>query len=172
MNLRREHGRLRPHQCQALNHAWTQALRDGFPLNVLLSIRPEPRTPLDHAELVAKTWNRLGVWSRRHTAARTFHGILVRETTGGEHFHVLMHVSGSANLTRLRFALARWFPNGEAHVTRANYEVGYTPSGKIRSAHRLPGRDGNTALVIRCLANGSASAPISGRSGSPLPFLK
>src|SRR5438046_8646074 len=118
MNLRREHGRLQPHQCRALNHAWTKAAKDGFPLNVMLSIRPQDRTPLEHAEFVNKTWNRLGVWFRRHTPNQTFHAILVRETKWGEHLHVLMHVNGNANLTRLRYALARWFPNGEAHVTR------------------------------------------------------
>jgi len=100
----------------------------------MLSIRPQDRTPLEHAELVNKTWNSLGVWSRRHTRTKTFHAILVRETKGGEHFHVLMHISGNANLTRLRYALARWFPNGEAHVTRAHQGIGFTPSGKIRSA--------------------------------------
>jgi hypothetical protein len=101
----------------------------------MLSIRPLNQTRrLEHAELAGKTWNRLGVWSRRHTPAQTFHAILVRETKGGEHFHVLLHVSGSANLTRLRYALARWFPNDDAHVTQANYEVGFTPSGKIKSA--------------------------------------
>jgi hypothetical protein len=134
MNLRKEHGPLQPQQCKALNHAWTQAQQDGFPLNIMLSIRPENRTPLEHAELVNKSWNRLGVWSRRNTPTNTFHAILARETKGGEHFHVLMHVSGSANLTRLRYALAWWFPNGEAHVRRANYAVSYTASGKIKSA--------------------------------------
>jgi hypothetical protein len=132
MNLRKAHGPLQPQLCKALNHAWTQALRDGFPLNVMLSIRPEDRTPLEHTELVDKIWNRLGVWSRRHTPNKTFHAILVRETKGGEHLHVLMHVRGNANLTRLRYALARWFPNDEAHVTRAHYGVGSTPSGKIK----------------------------------------
>jgi hypothetical protein len=100
----------------------------------MLSIRPDNRSPLEHAKLIDQNWNRLGVWSRRHTPNKTFHAILVRETKGGEHFHVLMHVSGTANLTRLRYALARWFPNDEAHVTRAHYEISFTPSGKIRSA--------------------------------------
>jgi hypothetical protein len=46
-----------------------------------------------------------------------------------------MHVDGSANLTLLRCALTRWFPEpGEVDVTRANQAVSYTPSGKIRSA--------------------------------------
>jgi len=134
MNQRKEHGPLRPQQCKALNHAWTQALQDRFPLNAMLSIRPDNRPPLEHAKLVDRNWNRLAVWSRRHTPNKAFHAILVRETKGGEHFHVLMHVSGNANLTRLRYALARWFPNGEAHVTRAHHGIGFTPSGKISSA--------------------------------------
>jgi hypothetical protein len=135
VNRRKEHGRLEPRQCRALEHAWHQAAKDGYPLNALVSIRPEGnRTPLEQAKLVGKNWNRLGVWSRRHTPNKSFHAILVRETKGGEHFHVLMHVSGKANLTRLRYALAQWFPNGEAHVTRAHHGIAFTPSGKIRSA--------------------------------------
>lgn len=135
MNLRKERGRLEPHQCRALEHAWHQAAKDGYPLNALVSVRPEgDRTPIEHAELVAKTWNRVGVWSRRHTAGSTFHAILVRETVACEHFHLLMHVEGNANLTLLRNALARWFPDGEANVTRANQNVSFTPSKKIRSA--------------------------------------
>jgi hypothetical protein len=135
MNLRKDHGPLQPKECRALEHAWHQAAKDGFPLNTLLTIRPtENRTPFERAELIDKIWNQLGGWSRRHTPSNTFHAILTRETKGSEHFHVLMHVSGNANLTRLRYALARWFPNGEAHVTRAHYGVGFTPSRKIKSA--------------------------------------
>jgi len=59
----------------------------------------------------------------------------VRETVPSEHFHILMHVDGSANLTLLRYALTRWFPGpGEIDVTRANQTIGYTPLGKIKSA--------------------------------------
>jgi hypothetical protein len=134
MNLRKEHGPLRPQQCKTLNHAWYQAKREGFPLNALLSIRPGNRTPLEHAQLVDKFWNKLGGWSRRHTPTETFHAILTRETIPVDNFHVLTHVSGNANLTRLRYALARWFPDGDVHVRRANYEVGVTPSGKHKSA--------------------------------------
>jgi hypothetical protein len=135
MNRRKEHGPLTPPQCRALEHAWHQAAKDGFPLNVLLSIRPGNRTPLEHAELVAKTWNQLGVWSRRHTRTNTFHAILVRETIPVANFHVLMHVSGSANHTLLWHALTRWFPeHGVPHIERATQHRSVTPSGKIRSA--------------------------------------
>lgn len=136
MNYRKERKRLGPHECQALQHAWHQAAKDGYPLNALVSIRPPDGylSPIEHADLVAKSWNQFGIWSRRHTSAKTFHAILVRETVPSEHFHLLMHVEGNANLTLLRHALARWFPNGEANVTRANQNVSFTPSGKIRSA--------------------------------------
>ena len=59
----------------------------------------------------------------------------MRETVPSEHFHILMHVHGSANLTLLRYALTRWFPEpGEVDVRRANQTIGYTPLGKIKSA--------------------------------------
>ena len=136
MNRRKFTGPLKPDHCRALNHAWHQAAKDGYPLNALISIRPsEDLTPLEHATLVDKTWNRLGVWSRRHTKGRTFHAILTRETVPSDNFHLLMHVDGNANLSLLRYALARWFPEvGETHVERAHQHVGHTPSGKIKSA--------------------------------------
>jgi hypothetical protein len=132
MNRRKENGPLTAPQCKTLNHAWYQAKREGFPLNALLSIRPGNRTPLEHAQLVDKFWNKLGGWSRRHTPTGTFHAILTRETIPVDNFHALMH--GNANLTRLQYALARWFPDGDVHVRRANYEVGMTSSGKHKSA--------------------------------------
>jgi len=123
MNHKKERNRLEPHQCRALEHAWVQAAKDGYPLNALISIRPAgDLTPLGHAELVNKAWNRFGVWSRRHTSGKTFHAILVRETVSCEHFHLLMHVEGNANLTLLRHASARWFPNGEANVMQSRPE--------------------------------------------------
>ena len=136
VNRRKEHGRLNPDQCKALDNAWHQAAKDGYPLNALISIRPAgDLTPLEHAELVERIWNHAGVWSRRHTPDKTFHAILVRETVPSEHFHLLMHVEGSAALTLLRYALTRWFPEpGEVDVTRANQNIGFTPSGKIKSA--------------------------------------
>jgi hypothetical protein len=135
MNRRKENGPLQPKQCRVLEDAWHQAAKDGFPLNALVSIRPGNLTPLEHAELVDENWNRLGVWSRRHTPSKTFHAILTRETTPEEHFHVLMHVRGNANLTRLRYALAGWFPEPDvAHIEHATQARSYTPSGKIKSA--------------------------------------
>ena len=102
----------------------------------LISIRPAgDRTPLEHAKLVERTWNHAGVWSRRHTPDKTFHAILVRKTVPTEHFHLLTHVAGSASLTLLRCALTGWFSEpGEVDVTRASQNIGYTPSGKIKSA--------------------------------------
>lgn len=136
MNRRALHGPLTPKHCRALEHAWHQAAKDGYPLNALVSVRPAGnRSPLEHAELVAKTWNRAAVWSRRHTATNTFHAILVRETLPSDNFHLLMHVESNANLSLLRHAVARWLPApGEADVRHANQNVGYTQSGKIKSA--------------------------------------
>jgi hypothetical protein len=141
MNHRKSHGPLEPKQCKSLEHAWQQAAREGYPLNALISIRPlQTLTPLEHVELVNKTWNRVGVWSRRNTSKQTFHAILVRETLDDcrrrlDHFHLLLHVESKAALSRLRDALARWFPEpDEAHVRAAHQRVTFTPSGKIMSA--------------------------------------
>jgi hypothetical protein len=70
----------------------------------------------------------------------------------------------------LRYALTRWFPEpGEVDVTRANQNIGYTPSGKInrrlatspKNGRPKPhGRNGSTALVALCSASDTASAPI------------
>src|SRR5262249_55959535 len=136
VNRRTEHGRLNPHQCRALDNAWHQAAKDGYPLNALISIRPAGnRTALQHAEIVGRTWNRAGVWSRRHTPSKTFHAVIVREPVPSELFHILMHADESPILTLLRYAFPRWFPGpSEVDVTRANQTIGYTPLGKIKSA--------------------------------------
>lgn len=135
MNRKKPTGPLKPAHCKALNHAWHQAAKDGYPLNALISIRPpENLTLLEHAELVDKTWNRLAVWSRRHTAGKTFHCILTRETKPINNFHALMHVESAAQLGAIRHALARWFPApGAAHVRRAHQGEGCNRFGKVQS---------------------------------------
>jgi hypothetical protein len=40
----------------------------------------------------------------------TFHAVIVRETVPPDNFHLLLHVDGNANLSLLRHAVARWFP--------------------------------------------------------------
>jgi hypothetical protein len=52
-------------------------------------------SPLDHAKLVDRTWNKLGGWSRYHGGG--FYCLLVREKERGgpEHFHILIHVPPS-----------------------------------------------------------------------------
>lgn len=136
MNLRTLQGPLKRNHCRALEHAWHQAAKDGYPLNALVSIRPAANlTSLEHAKLVAKIWNNAAVWSRRHVAKKTFHAILVRETVPVNNFHLLMHVEGNAKLSLLRRAVARWLPTpGDADVRRAHQAVSYTPSGKFKSA--------------------------------------
>src|SRR5262249_1784948 len=53
VNRRKEHGQLEPSQCRTLEHAWHQAAKDGFPLNVKIAIRPsEDLTPEAHVALV------------------------------------------------------------------------------------------------------------------------
>jgi hypothetical protein len=71
MNLRRSRKALTSCQCRKLEHAWIEAARQGRPLNRMATIRPlGDLTPLDHARLVDRTWNKLGGWSRYHDLLR------------------------------------------------------------------------------------------------------
>ena len=168
MNRRTLQGPLKPDHCKALNHAWHQAAKDGYPLNALISIRPAGNlTPIEHADLVAKTWNNIAVWSRRHTTEQTFHCILTRETVSINNFHFLLHVEGRANLSSLRYALARWFPEpGEAHVRTANQTVGFNPfrQNQIRVGLHHKGKD-----ATGCVASLAVSPRRWRRPGQTLP---
>jgi hypothetical protein len=96
MNCRKERGELAPHECKTLSHAWIEAARLGRPLNRFLTMKTGgDLSPLDHVELVDRTWNKLGGWSRYHSGG--FYCLLVREKErgGAEHFHVLIHVPPS-----------------------------------------------------------------------------
>jgi hypothetical protein len=139
MNRRTPQGPLKPKHCRALEHAWHQAEKDGYPLNAFITIRPPHNlTPDEHVEFVNKFWNRLANWSRRRT---TVHCILVREAAPngknfgvGEHFHALVHVP-QGHFNSLKTAVESWHPEpGEAFVKRANHSIGWTPQGKIRSS--------------------------------------
>jgi hypothetical protein len=140
LNRRQQKRPLNPAECHALEHAWHQAAKVGYPLNAMITIRPQIElTPLQHAKLVNKFWNGLGVWSRR--AGPFYYCILTREAEPngkrfgfGEHFHALVHVPAN-KLTDLREAVIRWHPTpGEAHVRRAHQNEKQTAGGKIESA--------------------------------------
>lgn len=142
MNLRTKRHALNQNDCKALDHAWHLAAIEGYPLNAFITVRPAGNlTPLEHAEIVDQFWNRLAVWSRRHTDHDTFHCILTREAVPngnqfgvGEHFHTLVHVSAS-RLNALKVAVARWHPApGEAVVKPASQNIAFTANGKISSA--------------------------------------
>jgi len=138
VNRRKPQGELNPGQCKALQHAWVQALNNGYPLNAFITIRPPNLAPDEHVEFVNKFWNRLANWSRRRT---TFYCILVREAAPngkdfgiGEHFHALVHVP-PRHFNSLKIAVATWRPEpGEAFVRRADHRIRQTPQGKIRSS--------------------------------------
>ena len=138
VNRRKPQGELNPGQCKALQHAWVQALNNGYLLNAFITIRPPNLTPDEHVEFVNKFWNRLANWSRRRT---TFHCILVREAAPngknfgvGEHFHALVHVP-PRHFNSLKIAVATWYPEpGDAFVKRADHRIRHTPQGKIRSS--------------------------------------
>jgi hypothetical protein len=133
-------------QCEVLELSWQQADRDGYPLTAFITIRPAGNlSPLDHAELVAKFWNRLGVWSRRATlkayGTRSFHAELTREAEPGgkdqfgkcEHIHALMHVP-EGTINALEKAVKRWFPGPREAVVKAAVQAEtWSDKGKIRS---------------------------------------
>src|SRR5262249_2038576 len=117
MNRRKVQGPLGPDPCKLLDDAWCRAPKGGHPLNAFITIRPQGTlTPIEHALLVDKFWNRLGGWSRRHTRQRSFHCILVREAGPngknfgiGEHFHAVVHVA-PGHFNSLKMAVESWHP--------------------------------------------------------------
>ena len=141
VNLRKLNGPLKPKQCRPLEHAWYQAAKDGYPLDTFISVRCEkltlPQCAQEYADLVNKTWNYLGVWSRRNI--KQFYCSLVCETLDKfsrplTNFHVLMHVGSGAKRSLLRYALTERFPEpGQVEVKPANQNVRYR-DGKIESA--------------------------------------
>lgn len=143
MHRRSPRSTLNPSHCKALQHAWIEAASQGYPLNAFITIRNpgEPLNPQENANRVAVFWNRLAVWSRRHTAEQTFHCIVTREAAPngkrigtGEHFHALLHVP-HRQFEALMEATARWYPApGEAVVKPARQTVSRSEGGKIRSA--------------------------------------
>jgi hypothetical protein len=127
--------------CKLLDDAWCRAPKDGYPFNAFITIRPPNNlTPIEYVQVVNKFWNRLGVWSRRHTPQETFHCILVREAAPngknfgiGEHFHAVVHVP-PGHFNSLKTAVESWHPEpGEAVVRRADHSIRRSPQGKIRS---------------------------------------
>jgi hypothetical protein len=76
--------------------------------------------PLDHAELVDRTWNKLGGWLRYHGDG--FYCVLVREKEQGgpEHFHVLVHVP-SRKTDLFARTVWGWFDEiDDIHIRSAN----------------------------------------------------
>jgi hypothetical protein len=135
VNLRKSRKSLNPRQCRELEHAWVEAARLGRPLNRMVTVRPlGDLSPVDHARLVDRIWNKLGGWSRYHGAG--FFCLLVREKQGGaqEHFHLLIHVPNKSAV--FAAAVARWFPAHEADIDirPAHQRVSWTSANKIRSA--------------------------------------
>jgi hypothetical protein len=113
MNNRKLRGDLTPAECKSLVHAWHEAARLGRPLNRLVSIRPAGElTPIEHAKLVEKFWDKLAGWCRYHSGDFPM-------------------CEGKA----FKAAVARWFPEGlEADVRPSNQNEGWSAGGKCRSA--------------------------------------
>jgi hypothetical protein len=120
MNRRRYTNGLAGKQVEELLRGWEHACRIGFPLNVLISIRPvEDHSSNGFCALAAGVRNKLGVYARQHTFP--FVAAWVRECNtdcNGEHLHVLMHVPPK-HLSHLRQKIVGWFPAPEAVDVRA-----------------------------------------------------
>jgi hypothetical protein len=134
MNTRKMRGELAPAACKALEHAWIEAARLSRPLNRFVTVRAaSDRSPLEQAELIDRTWNKLGGWSRYHVGG--FWCLLVREKEpgGSEHFHVLIHVPAlKAGL--FNRAVSSWFDgDADVDIRSAHQGVWRTRAGKIRS---------------------------------------
>jgi hypothetical protein len=136
MNQRKLRGELHPTECKQLNHAWHEAARRGQPLNRMMTVKPGgDLTPLDHAKLVDRTWNKLGGWSRYH--GNGFYCLLVREKEPGgrEHFHILIHVP-QAKVILFDETVRGWFGEADDIDIRAANQRTFPLSvpGKLGSA--------------------------------------
>jgi hypothetical protein len=134
MNYRKLRGGLTPTECKALEHAWIEAARLGRPLNRLLTVKPGgDLSPLDHAQLVDRTCNKLGGWSRYHGGG--FYCLLVREKEPGgrEHFHALIHVP-PGKTDQFGRTFRGWFAEiDDIDIRPADQTVRWTSFGKLRS---------------------------------------
>jgi hypothetical protein len=133
MNTRRLRGELTPPDCKRCHHAWTEAARLDRPLNRMLTVRPGgDLSPLDHAELVDRIWNKLGGWSRYHGDG--FYCVLVREKEIGrlEHFHVLIHVP-PRKARLFKETVPRWFADADVLIEPATQRVKRMRNGKLGS---------------------------------------
>jgi hypothetical protein len=165
MNLRSFRKALAPRQCRELEHAWIEAARQDRPLNRMVTIRPlGDLTPLDHAHLVDRTWNKLGGWSRYHGSG--FFCLLVREKQTGsrEHFHVLIHVP-NGKTAAFAEAVARWFPPHQADIDirPAHQRVSWTPANKVRSAIGYLTKQRSPQAAWRTPYSRQAGGPVLGK---------
>jgi hypothetical protein len=136
VNRRKLRGALTPGQCQALYHAWIEAPKLGRPLNRMVTVKPGgDLSPLDHAQLVDRFWNKVGGWSRYHVGG--FFCLLVREKEPGgrEHFHVLIHVP-TAKVILFDKTIRGWFDEiDDINIKAANQRTfPLNVPGKLGSA--------------------------------------
>src|SRR5262249_17443712 len=165
MNIRRSWKALTPRHCRELKHAWIEAARLDRPLNRMVTVRPlGDLTPLDHAQLVDRTWNKLGGWSRYHGGG--FFCLLVREKQRGaqEHFHLLIHVPNNKSAV-FAAAISRWFPPHEADIDirPAHQGVSWTPANKIRSAIGSLTKQRSPRAAWRTPYSRQAGGPVLGK---------
>jgi hypothetical protein len=135
LNYRKLRGELAQTDCKRCEHAWIEAAQLDRPLNRMLTVRAGgDLSPLDHAELIDRTWNKLGGWSRYHGSG--FFCVLTREKEPGgtEHFHVLIHVPSDKRIIFDKTVRGWFSPLDDIHIRPADQLVRWTPFGKIRSA--------------------------------------
>jgi hypothetical protein len=119
-----------------MTYGWQHARRIGYPLNVMVTIRPfEELDSATSCKLAASIRNKLGVFARHH--GFPFVAAWARECDPngtGEHVHVLMHVP-PRKFEKLERTVIGWFPEpGVADVSRRDQKVFVTSNGKQKSA--------------------------------------
>jgi hypothetical protein len=119
-----------------MTHGWQHARRIGYPLNVMVTIRPfKELDRTTSCKLAANIRNKLGVFARQH--GFPFVAAWARECDPngtGEHIHILMHIP-QRKFEKLEWTVIGWFPEpGVTDVSRRDQKVFVTPNGKQKSA--------------------------------------
>ena len=138
VHRQRETKGLDTNEVKSLNAAWHHAATIGYPLNVLITLRPldiDEISPRGRCQLFAEFRNKLGVYARGRNFPPTFVWSREIHPEGtGEHIHVLMHVP-RRHRSHFEKTVIGWFPGpGEMDVTPAHQRTRISWNGKFLSA--------------------------------------
>jgi hypothetical protein len=129
-----------------LNDAWHHARKIGWPLNVMVTLRPlqiEEISPTDRTAIWNRLLNKLGAYAR-YRGFRPFTAAWARESNRdgtGEHLHVLMHVSLKQR-EHFEETVSGWY-EGPIEID----VIQYSARTQAREAARPEGaQDGNKSL--------------------------